>query len=103
MRDRLVVGSGPVVGTIVTHDRDADQPRERGLADLEFVEPRHDAIEWIVDLDDVERDRRGRADGRDVVMASQPLQASVTATARAKAPSTVGNQTMRMSRVYISE
>jgi len=32
-----------------------------------------------------------------------PLQASVVATARANALSIVGNQTMRMSSVYISE
>ena len=35
--------------------------------------------------------------------ANQPLQARVVATARAKALSIVGNQTMRIKSVYISE
>jgi len=51
--------------------RHAHEARQRRLTDLEFVEPRHDAVDRVVDLHDVERDRGGGPD-RDVVMQRKP-------------------------------
>ena len=98
-----LLGSTPFDGSIVAHDRDADQTRERRLADLEFVEPRDDAVDRVVDLHDVERDRRRGADGDVVVQRQPPAPGERGGDGQREGDSTVGNQTMRISSVYISE
>ena len=63
--------------SVVAHDGDADEARQRRLTDLEFVEPRDDAVDRVVDLHDVERDRRRGPMVMSWCIASQPLHASV--------------------------
>jgi hypothetical protein len=64
---RLLVAGDPVVG----HHLHAEDPRQRGGADLHLVEPGDQPVNRVHDLHGVERDRGDRAEGG-VTVRDQP-------------------------------